>query len=186
MTQGTEAASLRDMLRNLTRDSHERVDALYGACKLAREADYRRFLTAQAAAWISLRPGLDDGSAARKAAILADLDALRIAPPSPLDPAGLPASDAIGMRYVLEGSRLGSTLLLRDLRASAPALADIAGRYLNVSADLDGWRHLSTILQFWPRNDVSDAAIIADARRTFALFEQAWWASGQPEMKVSH
>jgi heme oxygenase len=184
MTQGKNSPSLRNMLRQLTRDAHDRVDTLYGACDLAREADYRRFLTAQAAAWVSLPSDMDPGSAARRAAILQDLAALGVAAPPSLNAGNLPASDALGLRYVLEGSRLGSTVLLRDLRAAAPGLADVAGGYLAVSADLEGWRHLSTILQLCPRNDVSDAAIVADARCIFDLFEQSWWATEAREVRI--
>lgn len=166
--------TLRDRLRAETHADHERVDAAFGSCDFADSDGYRRFLTAQAAAWKTLEPMLDGGSLDRAAALAADLDALGIVPPPALDEANLPPAGSLGMRYVLEGSRLGSTVLLRELEARSPTMAATASRYLVESARLDGWRALSGRLQSPRRDDDGEATIVNDARRVFALFERAW------------
>jgi len=172
-------------LRRSTRESHGRVDHLYGSCDLADADGYRRFLTAQAAAWVTLPANLDEGSAARRDAILRDLESLGVAAPSPVAGAEVPPAGSLGLRYVLEGSRLGSTVLLRELREKAPDIAKRASRYLQSSAQVDGWKSLSTTLHSSTVNDASNIGVIADARRTFELFEQAWWATEPPEARVA-
>ncbi|WP_181008296.1 biliverdin-producing heme oxygenase [Sphingomonas montanisoli] len=173
------APSLRDLLRSATRSAHDRVDALFGSCDLATPEGYTRFLTAQAAAWRTLAPVLDDGSRARLNGVEADLAALGVPMPPALDDVAKPEAGSLGMSYVLEGSRLGSTILLRDLAERAPELIERAGAYFTASTDLSGWKRLSTILQSQPRNDVSDAAVLADATATFDLFERAFHATAR-------
>ena len=172
------ATSLRDLLRSATRTAHDRVDALFGSCDLATPEGYTRFLTAQAAAWETLAPVLDVPSQARLTGVEADLQALDVPMPAALDDVAIPAAGSLGMSYVLEGSRLGSTLLLRDLAERAPELINRAGAYFTASSDLTSWKQLSTILQSQPRNDASDAAVLADATATFDLFERAFHATG--------
>ena len=172
------ATSLRELLRSATRTAHDRVDALFGSCDLATEAGYTRFLTAQAAAWKTLAPVLDAPSQARLTGVEADLSALDVPMPAALEDGATPPAGSLGMRYVLEGSRLGSTVLLRDLAELAPDLVDRAGAYFTASSDLSSWKQLSTILQSHPRNDVSDADVLADATATFNLFERAFHATG--------
>ncbi|MDB5686935.1 MAG: hypothetical protein JWR77_1524 [Rhizorhabdus sp.] len=166
--------SLRDLLRAETRADHDRVDAAFGSCDFARPDDYRRFLIAQAAAWQTLEPVLDKGSLDRLIAIGADLEVLGIAVPPPLDDYDLPDSMSLGMRYVLQGSRLGSTVLLRDLQAASPAMAQKASRYLVASAQLDEWCELSSKLQMRCVHDATETVMVEDARCTFGLFERAW------------
>ncbi|MBW8911485.1 MAG: biliverdin-producing heme oxygenase [Sphingomonas sp.] len=183
MIDGT-SISLRDRLRQQTAKAHARVDALFGACDLATNRGYASFLRAQAAAWETLRPLLDIGSLARADALRRDLDRLDISLPAPLD-IELPLRMSIGHRYVLEGSRLGSTVLLRELIANAPAMAERASAYLTESGKLAPWKHLSTGLQNSREGCVSDAAIVDDALFVFGLFERAWWATDSAQAEVN-
>ncbi|PCE44259.1 hypothetical protein COO09_01100 [Rhizorhabdus dicambivorans] len=126
---------------------------------------------------------LDPGSLARADALRADLDELGLALPKPLDEP-LPATLSIGHRYVLEGSRLGSTVLMRMLGDVSPSLAGRACAYLRESAKIDGWRQLSTRLQM-DRDGCDSDAIIDDALFVFGLFERAWQATDSAHAKVS-
>lgn len=173
------APSLRDLLRSATRTAHDRVDALFGSCDLATPEGYTRFLTAQAAAWETLAPVLDAPSQARLAGVRADLDTLGVPRPAKVEGVETPAAGSLGMRYVLEGSRLGSTVLLRDLAERAPDLIERAGAYFTASSDLSSWKALSTILQSHPRSDASDTTVLADATATFDLFERAFHATAR-------
>lgn len=181
---GGEGAALRDRLRRETAAAHERVDALFGSCDFTTEQGYGFFLTAQSAAWETLRPMLDDGSLARADALREDLERLNLPVPGPLDLV-LPASATLGHRYVMEGSRLGSTVIMRDLATKAPEMAQKAGAYLRESAKIDGWKQLSTKLQNNRDGYDSDVSIIDDALFVFGLFEKAWRATDSAQGRVS-
>lgn len=173
---GSAGASLRDRLRRETAGAHRRVDDLFGSDDFGDARGYGHFLRAQARAWESLRPVLDAGSIARADALRADLGALELDVPAPL-PDALPEALSIGHRYVLEGSRLGSTVLLRSLTRAAPELADRASAYLTESAQVEGWKQLSTRLQIDHNGGDKTDAIIDDALFMFGLFEKAWRAT---------
>jgi heme oxygenase len=176
--------TLRDSLRRATAAAHQRVDDLFGSSDFGNAKGYSRFLRAQACAWETLWPLLDPGSKARADALRRDLDTLRLDRPEPL-PEALPDALSIGHRYVLEGSRLGSTVLLRALSEAAPSLASRASAYLTESAKIDGWKRLSTSLQMDRDGCDSPAMIIDDALFMFGLFERAWRATDGASAKVS-
>lgn len=180
---GTEI-SLRDRLRRETSAAHERVDSLFGSADFGGEGSYGRFLLAQAVAWESLRPLLDNGSITRADALRADLAALDLDVPPPL-PETLPAALSIGHLYVLEGSRLGSAVLLQDLAAASPSLARRASAYLSESTRIDAWKRLSTRLQMDSGGYDRPDEIIDDALFVFALFERAWRVTDSASLKVS-
>ena len=180
----SNAISLRDRLRQETTDAHARVDALFGSCDLADEAGYAAFLMAQGAAWETLRPLLDDDSTARADALRRDLDDLDLPRPRSLHDVALPAEASLGHRYVLEGSRLGSTVLLRELAANAPALFARASAYLTESARIEPWKKLSTGLLKDQGGRDRDGGIIDDALFVFGLFERAWWATDSAKANI--
>lgn len=182
---GKDDSSLRDRLRRETAGAHERVDALFGACDFGTEQGYGAFLRAQAVAWETLRPLLDEGSTARADALLRDLDELGLEAPPPLADVQLPEEATIGHGYVLEGSRLGSTVLLRQLQAKSPALADRASAYLLESGDTAGWRLMSTRLQKGDVTCVNEDGIIEDALFVFDLFERSWQAADGAPANIS-
>lgn len=168
---------MRDRLRRETADAHARVDALFGSCDFTSERSYAGFLLAQSAAWEALRPLLDEDSVARADALCRDLDALDVRKPAPLQDVALPAEASVGHRYVLEGSRLGSAVLLRELTACSPELSEKAGAYLMESARTEPWKKLSTGLQKDRDGCGNDSVIIDDALFVFGLFEKAWRAT---------
>ncbi|WP_235399060.1 biliverdin-producing heme oxygenase [Sphingomonas sp. SRS2] len=176
--------SLREWLRRDTAQAHARVDALFGSCDFATEQGYTVFLLAQARAWETLRPLLDDDSMARADALRRDLETLDLPEPEPLRDVSLPAKASLGHRYVLEGSRLGSTVLLRELAASSPELSARASAYLTESARIEPWKQLSTGLQKDRDGCDNDGAIIDDALFVFGLFEEAWRATDSAQAKI--
>ena len=119
------------MLRVATRAAHDRVDALFSDLDLADPIDYRRFLIAQAAAFLPVERALDASGAAdlfsdwgerRRADLLrADMDALGLAIPTPIaEPHFVSPAEVAGAAYVLEGSRLGGAMLARSVPAAFP------------------------------------------------------------------
>jgi heme oxygenase len=125
---------IRWHLRQATATRHEAVDALGGGYRLDSPAGYRRFLRAHARALPAVEQALeaagiaallpDWAGRARRHALLADLAQLQAAlPPAlPFSPPASPAA-ALGAAYVLEGSRFGNGMLLRQVQATDPSVA---------------------------------------------------------------
>ncbi|MGY2736307.1 heme oxygenase [Sphingomonas sp. UYP23] len=169
----------RSLLRAETRDQHDQVDRIFSRVKLDDRREYGAFLSAQAAAHIPVEGALAAGGVAgivpdwearqRGDLIRADLAALGLATP---DPAGTIAFDGeaavLGGLYVLEGSRLGGTMLQRSVPADFPT------RFLG-GVDSAAWRSLLQLLDGRLDSAVKRSVAVAAARDVFALFE----ASGQ-------
>ena len=166
----------RAKLRAATAADHERVDRLFCAFDLSQTDHYRRFLAAQAAAFLPLEAALDaagagailsDWEARRRGDLLrADLHDLGTPEPPPLEPPALPDAPAIlGAVYVLEGSRLGGALLKRALPTSAPR------RFLDANQAPGSWRKfLEKLDKYLYRSQLLEAAA-GTASEVFYRFE---------------
>ena len=156
-------------LRVATSPRHDSVDAAFGAYDLTDPAGYGRFLTAHARALtaveavLATRRGLPAWRTrtALLAADLADLG-LAVPPPAPFD---LP--DAVGADwgalYVIDGSRLGGTMLARGVAAALPS------RYLAARHLPGEWRALLAAID--ARDEPATIeGMIAGADATFALY----------------
>lgn len=175
---------LRFALRAATDAAHRRLDLGFAAHDLGRRDDYIRFLSAmrdpfaQIEAWLDGADAADlppDWPARRRSTVLqADLGGLAIpAPevaPTPL-PRTLSGAEAPGLLYVLEGSRLGGQVLLRQVLASPDPLVRGNARFLQHGAGLRLWPSFATWLGPRPASD--HAAAIRGAQRAFALFAAA-------------
>lgn len=129
---GERRGSVRWRLREETREEHDRLDAAITAFDLSTRGGYEAFLAIHAAAMPALELTLEErGIAAmlpdwprraRREALAADLEGLGVAvsgsvsPDLPSDPAA-----AMGVAYVLEGSRLGNVVLERRAVAGGDA-----------------------------------------------------------------
>ena len=136
-------AGLRWHLRQATQPLHDEADRLGGGFNLQDHADYQDFLLAHARALPALEEAcLAAGLTAlvpdwperrRSAALAADLAALGLALPAGA-PLALPdRRAALGAAYVLEGSRLGNGVLLRQIPRDWPR------HYLSHTAPAGGW-----------------------------------------------
>jgi heme oxygenase len=169
------SVSPRFLLRAATAPAHERLDSLYSRLDLARAADYARFLTGHAAAFLpieaalvkagadNLIPGWSDDR--RGAALQADLAALGLALPAPHS-APVFASDAavLGGLYVLEGSRLGGAVLARSVPAGAP------NAFLKPSP-ASTWRAFTALLDARLASAAALDEAAAAASAVFGVFE---------------
>ena len=163
------------MLRAATRGAHDRVDALFADFDLGRAGDYRRFLEAQASAFLPTEDALAEAGAERifpgwsemrRGHLLrADLADLGLMPLLPVPAPALASPAAIaGAAYVVEGSRMGGAMLVRRV---AP---DLPRRFLSAAFPAGGWRaFLGRLEQVLP-TDVERREAIAAACATFALF----------------
>jgi heme oxygenase len=163
-------------LRQATADCHARIDSVFSTVNLADREDYGRFLRAQASAHIAVESALDDADLAatlpdwpmrRRAGLLrTDLAALGLDAPATLGPPAFADAPAmLGAAYVLEGSRLGGTVLKRSLPAELPAHFLGAG-------DSAGWRGFIEQLDQLIQDDHGVESAISAARNVFILFER--------------
>lgn len=165
------------ILRESTRPEHDRVDAAFAHFDLRDPADYGAFLMAQAAALLPIEAALTAAGAEdivadwpdrqRAHLVLADLADLGLSPPQPSPaPRFVSAADILGALYVVEGSRLGGAMLVRRVPSHLPR------RFLS-DADSSRWRALIALIDVELDTPPSQAAALASARATFALFEAA-------------
>lgn len=172
-----DADTARTMLRAATAAHHDRVDAVFSRADLTDRDGYGRFMLAQAAAHLPVERALTAAGAAdvlpdwaerqRAPLIIADLAALGLTPPD--DDVemtfGTPA-DVLGGVYVLEGSRLGGTLLKRSVPGDFPTAFLGAG-------DSAMWRRLLAALDDQLDSDAKRQGAIAAAARVFDNFARA-------------
>lgn len=168
----------RDALKRATRDVHDRLDAILSSYRLDQRDDYGAFLGAQAGAFLPVERALTAASASRLIEgwnealrgrlLLDDLAALGCSDIREVTaPTYVSDADLLGGIYVLEGSRMGAAVLLRDVPAGFPraflAARSPAGRWGAFVATLE--RKLVSPVEIEQAKD--------SARRTFACFEQS-------------
>ena len=179
--------SRRASLQAATRHQHRDLDEHVADLDLATLAHYRKFLCASATALIGLealleRAGVEEllpdwSERARTAAILADLWQLKtVAAPFELRRATPSAAEMCGMAYVLEGSRLGSKVLLNRVRSTSDMNVRTATSYLGAN-DAHWWRSFLQALENAPEADDADATT-AGAIYAFALYQRAFAMPG--------
>ena len=179
----TTSERLRDRLRVETRPEHEALDAEFAEMLRPDAQDlYARFLMTNRAGHAALEPILLQSPLAhaqgggwqahgRLDALAADCTALGL--PEWSGPAFAPGrptfSQALGMAYVLEGSRLGAGFLLKALRRQDPA-SGLPVRYLEVSSDPEPFRRLLAMMNAHSPSKGEADSTIAAANGTFRYF----------------
>ncbi|KAA2213131.1 biliverdin-producing heme oxygenase [Teichococcus oryzae] len=181
---GSRRSGPRWHLREATAALHAEADRLGGAHDLSTLPGYARFLGVHARALPGLEAALDAAGLAamlpdwprrrRAAALQADLTRLGEPVPAPLPvPPIAPGAAALGAAYVLEGSRLGNTMLLRQAQAG-PALAECgAFAYLSHQPGPAGWAGFLALLDQELPDPGSWAAAADGARLAFQVFLDA-------------
>lgn len=162
---------LRAILRSATADDHRRTEDSFAANFAAFPDSYGSFLEAHARAFPAIGRALSCGLDwqpwhDRWHALESDLADLDRHTPSALNAAPAASrAEAIGMAYVLEGSRLGSTVLLQRVPAGLPTA------YLRGGKDRAPWQRLLALLETVDPSD--EMAAIAGARLAFRTFRAA-------------
>lgn len=142
---------------------------------------YGAFLAASAAALIPLELALERAGVSewlpdwpqrtRRAAVAADLAALGLDAPA-FQPASVPSRDfAVGLLYVLEGSRLGARFLARQVQAAG---AGLPLSYLTHGEGQDLWRSFLAWLEAIPKVGLRTDAVETGARYGFQCFSEAF------------
>lgn len=177
-------SDLRFILRNATDAAHRRLDAGFASYDLTRRADYAAFLLTMHQAFAPIEGRLDAADPGflppdwherrRGDALRADLSGLGMADVArakgslPLTGQG---AEAVGMLYVLEGSRLGAQILLRQVVASPEQPVRENARFLSHGEGRRLWASFAVWLGARPGSEHADA--IRGALCAFALFEAA-------------
>lgn len=171
------AGSARFRLKHATAEAHDRLDRVVSGFDLGRREGYAGFLLAQAAAFPSVeaelgRAGADDfiegwTTRRRSDALRRDLETLGLSFPASGPAPVLTTSAAIlGAAYVLEGSRLGGTMLIRTVGPGLPT------DFLTPGPP-EAWRTFVSLLDRQLVSEQSVAEAVTAASAVFALFEQA-------------
>jgi heme oxygenase (biliverdin-IX-beta and delta-forming) len=166
------------MLRVATRAAHDRVDALFSGLDLADPADYRRFLTAQAAAYLPVEEALEARGAGalfpdwqdrrRADRLRADIKTLGLPIPAPIaEPVFETPAEVAGAAYVLEGSRLGGAMLARSVPAGLPH------SFLVSPQRGSHWRDFLVQLERLLESPAQREAAVRGAAQTFDHFARA-------------
>lgn len=160
---------MKAFLRDATRSLHEDVDTAFARFGLEDRASYVALLRAHGRAVPAVEAALAgvDGWRPRAPLLAADFADLGEAmpPPAAFAPPGSGA-EALGIVYVLEGSRLGGVMLARSVGEGLPR------RYLAAAHRPGEWRALlTTIEQAAARGgEAWRAAAVAGAVRTFEMY----------------
>jgi heme oxygenase len=182
----SQETSARAVLRAATAVYHDRVDRVFSQMRLDDRDSYGSFLTAQAAAHIPVERALALGGVAtivpdwnarqRSDLLREDLAQLGLAAPEPAGTLVLESEAAVlGALYVLEGSRLGGTVLKRSVPPQFPT------RFLG-GVDSAAWRRLLAILDVRLYHAVERSVAVTAACDVFVLFE----TSGQRHVRTGH
>jgi len=169
--------SARAVLRTETRAEHDRVDAAFSVYDLSSPDGYRGFLMRQAAAHLPVERALDAAGVAeavadwparrRGAQLCADLAELGA---GDVDEAGFAGfatpAEALGGLYVLEGSRLGGAMLVKQVGEGLPR------RFLGEGSSA-GWRALLAVLEAKLTSPQAIDEAVKGARAVFGCFEAA-------------
>lgn len=177
-------SSFRHRLRHATAEAHARLDAQLGELDLRDRDDYRRFLEANAAALLPLEDALvasrvadyfpDWEQRSRRTAILDDLARVGgAADPLPAPTPPLDAAGVLGTMYVLEGSRLGAKVLLRDVERSPDPIVAEATDYLRHGSEERLWQSFLAQLERHGAALPNETAAADGAARAFDLFARA-------------
>lgn len=177
---------LRTLLRRETAEAHARLDGGWERHDLAGRAAYTAFLSSMAGALVPLEDRLEGAGVGarladwparrRSAALLADLAGLgaEAAPvPIPDDPAAFGAAGMAGILYVLEGSRLGGTVILRRVLAGPDRAVHAHVRFLRHGEGLRLWSGFAGWLAADAAAQADRAGAVAGARLAFAAFAAA-------------
>jgi heme oxygenase (biliverdin-IX-beta and delta-forming) len=176
---------LRTALRERTEEAHRRLDGLFSDLNISRRADYARFLAAQAGVLEAVEKGLDEADAP---AVIPDWAARRRSDAMRLDLAALAElpspvafevdwirdrASILGTAYVLEGSRLGGKMMLREALSSAEPEVTGATRFLGHGEGQRMWPSFDALLGATELSDTEIDGMVESAVRTFELFESS-------------
>ena len=164
---------IRQILRTATSQHHERVDAAFAGFDLGDSRSYRAFLSAHARVLPATEDAIHlawDGWTRRASLLLRDLFDLGAAPEAlPENLQIMEPAAQWGCLYVLEGSRLGGSVLAERVGAGLPR------RYLSAGHTGVSWLAFQIALEAAAEaaNPAWIEIAVAGAKSVFDSFERA-------------
>lgn len=184
MTDRVPPKNIRHYLKNSTAALHESIDVAFSRFTLSDRRDYIAFLAIHAAALLPLehlmeRHGIatllpDWHQRCRSDALMADLNCMGSTLPGTLGSVAwaVPSpATLMGMAYVLEGSRLGGSILLRQVRQSADPAVRQATAYLGHGAGSKLWPSFLALLETSDAVRSQPHEAVAGAQQAFDAFQ---------------
>lgn len=173
--------SARQLLRSATAALHAEVDGRFSGPFDTDKNAYTAFLRTLARAVPPLEHALEQGgverllpdwrSRRRSDALQRDLDLLGVRAPVALSvDATRDEARLFGRLYVLEGSRLGASLLVKRVRASTNPTVRAATNYLSHGTGADFWRGYLQRLENSEAVAAAPERAMLGAREAFELF----------------
>lgn len=167
---------MRALLRERSRDEHVATEAAFENYDLNEEEGLAGSLYAHALAMGQLVPSLagafryQEEAARLMRLALEGLSALAI--PAPIRAGESPKLNALGVAYVILGSRLGARVIARRFDPAAPERLRRARAYFVDDASASAWSELRNELEE-ERPDGEQEDILHAARASFQIFEAA-------------
>lgn len=162
--------STRSVLRDATAVDHEMVDAAFGQLRVATRRGYTDFLLAHARILPLAERLIDPGTflenwSGRAQSLLEDLAELGAQVPPEID-FSLPDGEAarLGALYVLEGSRLGGSVIVRSVPSRYPS------RFLRSCHPKGAWQKLLNCLEEADSGPAWQRDAVAGARSLFGAY----------------
>jgi heme oxygenase (biliverdin-IX-beta and delta-forming) len=182
----------RTALREATAAAHRQLDAIASTFDVATYDGYACFLVANAAPLSALELALENGGIAewmtdwpqrtRRNEIARDLRSLQ-RPSLSVSVAPIETrSEQLGVLYVLEGSRLGTQVIAKQVEQSADARVLAARQFLRASG-VDQWR--SFIRDLESADGVSMERAIDAALQAFALYRNSFEVTASSEARCA-
>lgn len=165
-----------DAVRAATAANHRRAEQSFAALIEAFPISYGRYLRAHASAFPAVGRAIAAAMEwqpweARWRDLLQDLSQLGLTAPEPVAVAVAGSTDeALGMAYVLEGSRMGSAIILKAMPDQA------ATSYLRGGLDTAPWKQLKARLT--AADPAAAPGVIRGAQAAFAAFCDAGVRAG--------
>ena len=177
---------LRDILRQATAVLHARLDSDLAVFDFENLMAYRMFLDCTGRALPGIEQDLETSGVEtllpdwperrRRTALAEDLRGLGLAPAPLAAGTSQPLSRAqmLGTLYVLEGSRLGATVLARQAETSSSPAVKSNVRYLSHGKGLRFWPSFQCVLNAAAVSPDEQAAATRSAKRAFEIFIRAF------------
>ncbi|MEM6901774.1 MAG: hypothetical protein AAF556_00875 [Pseudomonadota bacterium] len=191
-----EPNTFREFIRHDTRDIHGKADQAFGAFDLTDRDDLATFMLTNHTVFKYLDQMVTDHGMAGESALkiipelvtklerdltvlgITDTDAgWKPSSPDPLHPKAI--------AYVVQGSRLGTTVLAKQWAEATDETVKAAGQYLNTRIDTGEWRQLLADLAEIPVRGPEARKITADARTLFEVHLTALESAVQHQQRAA-
>ncbi len=168
----------RDLIKAATSEHHKKLDAMLSTLNLRDPPDYITFLKVNTSVLANLEAAVELASTSgfgwnlvrRSDLAQRDLELMDTSQPFLLPVQPFDEGEVWGALYVLEGSRLGSRLMLQSLLQGVGGAPVFPCHFLQASADISKWKAFVQELNCAVQTPSQVAQALSGAIKTFKLF----------------